>query len=133
MSIPSHSHDRLAEIERILAQTTFAGASNDSSHDPAAVHLADVPTARIRELTRMLQHRPIEARDAIDAVAMRLLLNDYNVALTHLRAVAVVAASLVDGAAVPVKQTQRFLRLDDRRREKREVHTATSSGPGTGS
>ena len=120
MSLFSQPHDRLTEIERILAQTTYVVAPSDGAQDPVAVHLADVPAARIQELTRMLQQRPVELNDDIDALAMRLLLNEYITAIGHLRAVARVAASLVDAGAVPVKQSQRFLRLEDRRREKRE-------------
>jgi hypothetical protein len=48
---------------------------------------------------------------------MRLLLNDYITAIAHLRAVARVAASLVDGAAVPVERGNRILRLDEKRRQ----------------
>ncbi len=120
MSTSSHPHERLKEIERIFAQTTYVVGSDDGAADPVAVHLSDVPAMRIRELTGMLQHQPLEGNDDIDALAMRLLLNDYIAALAHLRAVARVAASLVDGAAVPVKQSQRLLRLEDRRQKKQE-------------
>ena len=120
MSMPSRPPDRLTEIERILAQTTDVFTPSDSPQDPVAVHLADVPTARIRAFTRMLQQQPFEANDGIDALAMRLLLNDYITAIAHLRAVARGAASLVDGAAVPVKQSQRLLRLEDRKQKKQE-------------
>ena len=125
MSIPSSAHDRLREIERIIAQTRYVLASNQSADDPVAVHLADVPSARIRELTRILQQPPMGGNDDIDALAMRLLLNDYMAAIAHLRAVARAAASLVDGAAAPVKQTQRFLRHDDRQLERQSAETAS--------
>ena len=125
LSIPSSAQDRLREIERIIAQTPSVVTSNQGAEDPVAVHLADVPAARIRELTRILNQRPLEGNDDIDAVAMRLLLNDYMAAIAHLRAVARAAASLVDGAAAPVKQSQRFLRDEDRRQEKRPADTAS--------
>ena len=118
MSIPVHAPDRLIEIQRILAQTTYAAGANESAGNPVAVHLADVPAARIGELTRILQQRPMEANDEIDTLAMRLLLNDYVAAVSHLRAVARVAASLVDGAAAPVKQAYRFLHVDDKKRQR---------------
>jgi len=118
VSIPARAPDRLIEIERILAQTTYVAAANDGAGNPVAVHLADVPAARMSELTRILQQRPPEGNDEIDALAVRLLLNDYVAAVSHLRAVARVAASLVDGAAAPVKQADRFLRVDDKRRQK---------------
>ena len=116
--MPSSAPDRLREIERIIAQTTYVSASNQGADDPVAVHLSDVPAARIRELTRILQQRPMDVNDDIDALAMRLLLNDYITAIAHLRAVARAAAALVDGAAAPVKQSQRFLRDEDRREVK---------------
>ena len=118
LSAPSRSHERLAEIERLLAQTTSVMRANENVADPVGVHLAEVPEARIRVLTRMLQQRPTDGNDDIDVLAMRLLLNDYVAAVTHLRAVARVAASLVDGVTAPVKQGHRLLRLDDKRRQK---------------
>ena len=123
LSIPSDAPDRLTEIERLLAQTTYAATANDGAENPVVGHLADVPAARIRELTRMLQQRSAEANDEIDVLAMRLLLNDYLTAIAHLRAVARVAASLVDGAAVPVEQADRFLRADEKRRQKQSAGT----------
>jgi len=92
--------------------------ANENVADPVGVHLAEVPEARIRVLTRMLQQRPTDGNDDIDVLAMRLLLNDYVAAVAHLRAVARVAASLVDGVTAPVRQGHRLLRLDDKRRKK---------------
>jgi hypothetical protein len=125
VSSPSHAPDRLIEIERILAQTKFVGGASDSAGNPVAVHLADVPATRIREFTRILQQRPLEANDDIDALAMRLLLNDYIAAVSHLRAVARVAASLIDGAAAPVKEIHRFLHADDKKRQRQSTETGT--------
>jgi hypothetical protein len=127
LSIPSDAPDRLTEIERLLAQTTYVATANDGAENPVVVHLADVPAARIRELTRILQQRSAEANDEIDVLAMRLLLNDYLAAIAHLRAVARVAASLVDGAAVPVKQADRFLRADEKKRQKQSAGTDTQA------
>ncbi|HEY6612905.1 MAG TPA: hypothetical protein VIZ32_00255, partial [Vicinamibacterales bacterium] len=104
---------------RVLAQTrSVMRANDDNVADPVGVHLAEVPEARIRVLTRMLQQQPTDGNDDIDVLAMRLLLNDYIAAVAHLRAVARVAASLVDGVTAPVKQGHRLLRLDDKRRQK---------------
>ena len=124
LNAPSRSHERLAEIERLLAQTTAVMRANDHVADPVGVHLAEVPEARIRVLTRMLQPQPTDGNDDIDVLAMRLLLNDYIAAVAHLRAVARVAASLVDGVATPVKQGHRLLRLDDKRRLKQARNDA---------
>ena len=118
LSAPSRSHERLAEIERLLAQTTSVMRATETDADPVGVHLAEVPEARIRVLTRMLQQQPTDGNDDIDVLAMRLLLNDYAAAVAHLRAVARVAASLVDGVTAPVRQGHRLLRLDDKRRQK---------------
>jgi len=120
VSIPSNPLERLREIERVLAQTRSSTGSSDAGVDPVALHLGEVPSTRIREFTSMLQQRAVDGTDEIDALAVRLLLNDYTAAIAHLRAVAREAAALIDGAAAPVKDSQRFLRVDDRRKLKGE-------------
>jgi hypothetical protein len=132
VSIPSDPFERLIDIERLLAQTKSSMVSNRTGADPVALHLAEVPSARIRELTSMLQQRAVEGIDEIDALAMRLLLNDYSAAVAHLRAVAREAAALIDGAAAPVKDSQRFLRIDHRRKLKRESRGSDDESPGEG-
>jgi len=121
--------ERLREIERILAPGEVVPAPGGGEVDAVALHLADVPSGRIRELTSTLRQRPAETLDEIDAVTMRLLLNDYAVAVAHLRAVARASAARIDAASIPVRESQRFVRIDDRRNGKQESHHAA---PGAG-
>jgi len=113
---PGDASERLREIEKILSHRR-AVTRADSNADAVAVHLADVPSVRIKELTAALRRRCGETVDEIDAVAMRLLLADYSVAVMHLRAVARDSASRIDGVAGPLKTIQRAARLHDRRDE----------------
>ena len=123
MNISSDARERLLEIERILTETVTGVRSNGGAEDSVAVHLAQLPAARIRAFTQMLEQRVAEVDD-VDALAMRLLINDYTTAVAHLRAVAQVAASLVDGAAAPVKRGHKFLLRDEKRRHNQDAATA---------
>ena len=107
--MPIH-HDtaiRLSQLEQILAAT--AGRTAPAVADAAGVHLSGVPADRIRGLTVLL-HDGIERDvDAVDAIVMRLLLEEYVTAVGHLRAVARMAAAHIDGAAAPVREARRAL------------------------
>ena len=127
MSPARETAARLLELEQILAQSRNALAA-DRDADPVALHLADVPVERMRRFTSVLQQGAGGGNDEIDAVTMRLLLNDYTAAVGHLRAIARVAAAGIDAAAVPVRESQRFVRLDDRRAQKLESHGAQPTG-----
>ena len=115
MSTPSNTTERLKEIERILAHRK--ASTPDGNAEAVAVHLADVPAARISELTSTLRRRAGEPVDDIDAVTMRLLLNDYTMAVEHLRAVARDAAARVDAAAIPIKAMRRAVKSKQPRDE----------------
>jgi hypothetical protein len=99
---------RLQQLEQILAHGESAVSSSKEA-DAAAVHLDSVPLDRIRHLTDELVGDLREEPDTIDAVAMRLLLNEYVAAVGHLRAVTRTAAARVDGAAAPMKAARRIL------------------------
>jgi FkbM family methyltransferase len=107
LSAARTASERLLEIERILGQPA-AAAPDEPDADPVALHLSAVPLERIRQLTSLLQDGSAD-NDDVDAVAMRLLLNDYAAAVRHLRAVARLAADRVDAAAGPVRDSQLFL------------------------
>ena len=61
--------------------------------------MRSVPMDRIAHITMELQQRGNAAVDAVDALAMRLLLNDYTVATTHLRSVARIAGQRIASAS----------------------------------
>lgn len=98
---------RLKRLEQILAHARN-GASLSGDFEAAAVHLDSVPLDRIRKLTDELSRETPEL-DTIEAVTIRLLLNEYTAAVGHLRAVARMAAARVDGATKPMKDARRAL------------------------
>ena len=116
MSAADDLAERLLELDRILSHERAASFSGEG--DPVSMHLDAVPSERIRELTSLLQRRAATGNDEIDAVAMRLLLNDYTAAVGHLRAVARLAATRIDDAAAPVREAQLFMKRDLRREER---------------
>ena len=120
MSLPTAASERVLELERILAHDRrVASAGSESQTDPAALHLAETPTERIRRFTHALGTAGLDAdNDAIDILTMRLLLNDFSRAVEHLRAVANIAAADIDRAAKPVRDTQRLIEVENGRVEK---------------
>jgi len=110
---------RLTRLLQILTQSPSISTDKASeSPDAADVHLASVPLDRIGQITAELQDRAGTETDEIDALAMRLLLNDYVIAVAHLRAVARLAAQRVDAAADPVDAARRLVRLRLKREQK---------------
>jgi hypothetical protein len=88
MSVPNKPSTRIARLDQILAQSPPHPASRSADVDPNQVHLSSVPLDRIHALTVELEQRSTVAPDDLDALTMRLLLNDYKAAVAHLRAVA---------------------------------------------
>src|SRR5262245_42416584 len=112
MSAREDAARRLLDLERILSQSkTQATSAGDA--DPVTLHLADVPTERIRRFTAELQNAG-QGDDEVAAVTMRLLLNDYASAVAHLRAVARLAVTRIDTATAPIRECQKFLRREDK-------------------
>jgi predicted nucleotidyltransferase len=116
----SDTATRLVRLEQILAQTTSATENRSDVH-AADVHLSSVPAERIRRLTAELADDAAREHDPVDAVVMRLLLNEYATAVGHLRAVARMAATRIDGAAVPMREARRALH--------RHTKSIESAGP----
>jgi hypothetical protein len=125
LSASRDSAQRLIELEGILAQskTIVVDASNGGA-DPVAMHLAAVPAERIRRFAVALRQVGAEANDDIDNLTMRLLLNDYTLAVRHLRAVARAAAAHMDGAAVVVREGQGYLQREQKLDERRAARLA---------
>jgi hypothetical protein len=121
LSLPTPASERVLELERILAQDRRATpVSIESQTDPATLHLTEMPTERIRRFTHALSTTGGAAidNDAIDILTMRLLLNDFTSAVGHLRAIANIAATLIDNAAKPVRDAQRFFKVENGHEEK---------------
>jgi hypothetical protein len=116
---------RLKRLEAVLAQ---AGSRSllSSESDAADVHLDSVLVDRIRQLTAELRERDGAPIDDIDALAMRLLLNEYRAAVGHLRAVARIAAERIDAAPRALKDARRAVHRLEKAVNKREA-------PGAGS
>jgi hypothetical protein len=132
LSLPTPASERVLELERILAQDRRATpVSIESQTDPATLHLTEMPTERIRRFTHALgtkRGNDID-NDAIDILTMRLLLNDFTSAVGHLRAVANIAASLIDHAAKPVREAHRLIKAENRREEKMRAQARSQGGP----
>jgi hypothetical protein len=131
LSSPRAVSERLLELEQILALDRRTPPGRESSADPVAVHLTELPAERIRRFTRVLETtRGSEVgNDAVDMLTIRLLMNDFASAVGQLRAVANIATSLIDGAANPMKDTQRFLKREAWREEKRRARSLPPGGP----
>ena len=108
MPSPRDTSTRLAHIEEILAQT--APGATAGAADATAVHLNSVSIERIRRLTAALGDLPLEqGPDVVDAVLMRLLLDEFMTSVFHLRAVARTAVSRVDAATTPLRDARRAM------------------------
>jgi hypothetical protein len=112
MSAREDAPRRLLDLERILAQSKTQTASAEDA-DPVMLHLGNVPADRIRRFTAELEGTR-DGDDAVAAVTMRLLLNDYASAVAHLRAVARLAIGRIDAATTPIRECQKFMRREDK-------------------
>jgi hypothetical protein len=129
LSSPRVYSPRLLELERVLTRDRDASiATGPSLTDSITQHLKSVPAERIRHYTRALQSElgADTNNDDVDLLTMRLLLNDFNVAVGHLRGVADLTATIVDEAAKPIRESQRFMKREDKRedRKRREAELA---------
>jgi len=123
--------DRLIELERILARSKAGfAAAGDTDADPVLLHLASVPIERIRQFTSELQARPQSGSDDIALVTMRLLLNDYATAVAHLRAVARLAVTRVEKAALDIRDSRKQLRREEKLLIKRSGRPDGDTEPG---
>jgi len=128
LSAPHDASKRLQRLAEILARwTTVSGAKREASGDSVQFHLTSVPLERIRELTLELQPRTDIDIDEVDAVTMRVLLNDYAAAVTHLRAVASAADERLATASAGIGESREFLRRQQELAVKRAARFAGNS------
>ena len=111
---------RLTRLDRILSQSPPAPVSHASADtDPAQVHLMGVPLERIQGLTAELQERSTTDADEVDAITLRLLLNDYKAAVAHLRAVANGVDARLHVVGAELHESRKTLRREEEMATKR--------------
>jgi hypothetical protein len=113
------SSARLTRLDEILAQSPPHQANRTAELDPEQLHLASVPLDRIAGLSAELRQRSVEPQDDIDAITMRLLLNDYRIAVAHLRAIANSADARLRAAGDQIHVMTKALRREQEMAEKR--------------
>jgi hypothetical protein len=104
------STERLHRLVEILTPARTAGSVDATVHAAAA--------ERIRRLTEELAVDPSDDPDAITAVGMRLLLNEYVGVLTSLRATVREAADHIDTAATRIGEARKFIWREGKERER---------------
>lgn len=109
---------RLQRLEAFVAARPPQGAatSTDSS-DLAEWHMRSVMLDRIARLTMELQRRGDAEIDVVDALEMRLLLNDYTASTTHLRAVTRIAKQGIADASSHLRGVRTIIERELRRAE----------------
>jgi hypothetical protein len=118
MNTAAEPSQRLQRLARILAESGLSIATSEVT-DPVDAHIESLPLERIRRLTSELTPRAAAAIDEIDGLTMRLLLNEYSVAVAHLREVTRLAEERIAAAAVPIQETRRHVRDQLKRAEAR--------------
>src|SRR5690349_601169 len=92
-------HDPSTRIGRLVSILGDGSLAPASATDPADIHLRSVATERLRQLTTEL--RDATGTTEVEALTVRVLLNEYRAAVMHLRIVAQMAATRVENAARP--------------------------------
>jgi hypothetical protein len=125
----SDDHDlaqRLQRLEARIATRPHGDATPMNGSDVVDWRIRSVPLDRIAHLTIELQQRSGAEVDAVDALAMRLLLNDYTVATTHLRSVTRIAGQRMVMASSRLKDVRALVE----RELQQEAEGGRSSGDG---
>ena len=123
-------HDLSRRLQRlqayVAAKPPQADPTSTNSSDLADWHMRSVMLDRIAHLTMELQRRGDAAIDAVDALEMRLLLNDYTVSTTHLRAVTRIAKEGIATASSQLKGVRKTIERDLQREEERRRSSGDS-------
>ena len=121
-------HDLSRRLQRlqayVAAKPPQADPTSTNSSDLADWHMRSVMLDRIAHLTMELQRRGDAVIDAVDALEMRLLLNDYTASTTHLRAVTRIAKEGMATASSQLRGVRKTIERD----LKREEESRRSSG-----
>jgi transcriptional regulatory protein LevR len=119
---------RLLRLQSYVAdKPRQADPTSTNSSDLADWHMRSVMLDRIAHLTMELQRRGDAAIDAVDALEIRLLLNDYTASTTHLRAVTRIAKQGIATASSQLSGARTIIERE-LQREEREEESGRSSG-----
>jgi hypothetical protein len=122
-------HDLSRRLQRLQAYVAAKPPQADptaTSSDLADWHMSSVMLDRIAHLTMELQRRGDAVIDAVDALEMRLLLNDYTASTTHLRAVTRIAKARIATASSRLKGVRKTIERDLQREEERRRSSGDS-------
>ena len=100
---------RLRQLEGILAQARPASHVDRRETDLVALNLNRVPMERIRQMTGLLEQRLNHEIDAVDAVALRVLVNEFADVVGQLRAVTRLTGEQLAEIAGAIKKAQRLV------------------------
>ena len=103
MNAAPDSSWRLQRLAQILAESKALASTSARDTDPADVHIGSAPLERIKRLTAELTQEASTGVDDIDRLAMQLLLNDYAVAVAHLRAAMRLTEQRMADASIPIQ------------------------------
>jgi hypothetical protein len=118
MPVSADIEARLRALERIIASASPSLRRADA--DPADLWLASLPIDRVAKIAEELTGRTDHEVDLVDALAMRLLLKDYTIAVAQLRAILHTTEQRLSSAAPVLREGPRLLaRLADEDREER--------------
>ena len=114
---------RLAQLARILSDARPFGALSTTD---VAEHLHQVRLKRIEGFTAQLTDGDGRGIDAVDALAMRLVLDEYSSVVAHLRAAARERAAALGSLAAQLRSDRRLVEEQLAHREKQHAATAPS-------
>ena len=114
-------HDLSRRLQRlqayVAAKPPQADPTSTNSSDLADWHMRSVTLDRIAHLTMELQRRGDAVIDAVDALEMQLLLNDYTASTTRLRAVTRIAKEGMATASSQLRRVRKTIERDLQREE----------------
>lgn len=123
-------HDLSRRLQRlqsyVAAKPPQADPTSSNSSDMADWHMRSVMLDRIAHLTMELQRRGDAVIDAVDALEMRLLLNDYTASTTHLRAVTRIAKEGMATASSQLRGVRKTIERDLKREEESRLSSGDS-------
>jgi hypothetical protein len=122
VSDPREPSERLLRLGQILSQQMSNGRGSD---DVNPSRTSELQTERIRLLTLELQHDGTH-NDHVEAVTMRVLLNDYAAALSGFREMARQAESHLTAALGSIRDARRYVKRQEKRKRTQKTRLASN-------